>query len=217
MYMDVLVTVGEFSRMSHLSVKALRHYHEIGLLEPADVDPVNGYRRYTTGQVPDRPADPPLPRPRDAARRGASGARGPGPRGPRPNHPRASRPDGTPARGDAGDRRIAAHAPRRESAPDVGGVPDGDGGADTGDQRGGRLRRRRGLARRGLPGARARTRCDGQRARGCRRRALLRGVLRSRRGRGGRVRAGCRDLARHTDPARRAGACLPGTGRPSSR
>ena len=52
MYMDVLVTVGEFSRMSHLSVKALRHYHEIGLLEPADVDPVNGYRRYTTGQVP---------------------------------------------------------------------------------------------------------------------------------------------------------------------
>jgi DNA-binding transcriptional MerR regulator len=46
------LTIGEFSRITHLSVKTLRHYHEVGLLEPAGVDPSNGYRRYSTGQVP---------------------------------------------------------------------------------------------------------------------------------------------------------------------
>jgi DNA-binding transcriptional MerR regulator len=29
----------------------LRHYHDIGLLEPADVDPDTGYRRYGTAQI----------------------------------------------------------------------------------------------------------------------------------------------------------------------
>ncbi|MBO0876787.1 MAG: MerR family transcriptional regulator [Pseudonocardia sp.] len=37
--------------MTYLSVKALRHYHEIGLLEPADVDPASGYRLYRPDQV----------------------------------------------------------------------------------------------------------------------------------------------------------------------
>ncbi len=46
------LSIGEFSRITHLSVKTLRHYHEVGLLEPVDVDPNTGYRRYTTGQVP---------------------------------------------------------------------------------------------------------------------------------------------------------------------
>jgi DNA-binding transcriptional MerR regulator len=50
--MTVLVTIGDFSRMTHLSVKALRHYHDVGLLEPADVDPSSGYRLYTADQVP---------------------------------------------------------------------------------------------------------------------------------------------------------------------
>jgi DNA-binding transcriptional MerR regulator len=49
--MSTLVTIGDFSRMSHLSVKALRHYHEAGLLEPAEVDPMTGYRRYDVAQV----------------------------------------------------------------------------------------------------------------------------------------------------------------------
>jgi DNA-binding transcriptional MerR regulator/DNA gyrase inhibitor GyrI len=49
--MAALVTVGEFSRLTHLSVKTLHHYHEIGLLAPASVDPASGYRRYGTGQV----------------------------------------------------------------------------------------------------------------------------------------------------------------------
>jgi DNA-binding transcriptional MerR regulator len=28
--MSVLVSIGDFSRMTYLSVKALRHYHEVG-------------------------------------------------------------------------------------------------------------------------------------------------------------------------------------------
>jgi DNA-binding transcriptional MerR regulator len=50
--MDVLVTIGDFSRMTHLSVKALRHYHDVGLLEPAQVDRASGYRLYDASQVP---------------------------------------------------------------------------------------------------------------------------------------------------------------------
>src|ERR1700686_4283994 len=46
------LSIGDFSRMTYLSVKALRHYHELGLLEPADVDPHTGYRSYDTAQVP---------------------------------------------------------------------------------------------------------------------------------------------------------------------
>jgi DNA-binding transcriptional MerR regulator len=45
------LTIGDFSRATHLSVKMLRHYHDIGLLEPADVDLGTGYRRYGTGQI----------------------------------------------------------------------------------------------------------------------------------------------------------------------
>ena len=30
----------------------LRHYHRIGLLEPADIDPSTSYRRYTVDQIP---------------------------------------------------------------------------------------------------------------------------------------------------------------------
>jgi DNA-binding transcriptional MerR regulator len=38
--------------MTHLSVKTLRHYHQVGLLEPADVNPDTGYRYYTVAQIP---------------------------------------------------------------------------------------------------------------------------------------------------------------------
>ncbi len=37
--------------MTYLSVKALRHYHDVGLLEPVDIDSASGYRRYSTAQV----------------------------------------------------------------------------------------------------------------------------------------------------------------------
>ncbi|MFI7599407.1 MerR family transcriptional regulator [Actinoplanes sp. NPDC049681] len=46
-----LLTVGEFSRLTHLTVKALRHYHDVGVLQPAWIDPSTGYRYYTAEQV----------------------------------------------------------------------------------------------------------------------------------------------------------------------
>jgi DNA-binding transcriptional MerR regulator/effector-binding domain-containing protein len=50
--MAELFTVGEFSRLTHLPIKTLHHYHEAGLLEPAMVDPSTGYRYYAPGQLP---------------------------------------------------------------------------------------------------------------------------------------------------------------------
>ena len=50
--MTAALTVGEFSRISHLSVKTLRHYHDVGLLEPAEVNPGTGYRYYRQDQIP---------------------------------------------------------------------------------------------------------------------------------------------------------------------
>ena len=46
-----LVPIGRFSKMTRLSVKALRLYDEIGLLPPAHVDPSSGYRYYELGQA----------------------------------------------------------------------------------------------------------------------------------------------------------------------
>jgi DNA-binding transcriptional MerR regulator len=46
------LAIGDFSRATHLTVKTLRHYHESGLIEPAQIDPQTGYRRYTTEQIP---------------------------------------------------------------------------------------------------------------------------------------------------------------------
>lgn len=48
-----LLRIGEFSRASWLSVKALRAYHASGLLVPAEVDPATGYRSYTVAQLTD--------------------------------------------------------------------------------------------------------------------------------------------------------------------
>src|SRR5262249_2969673 len=41
---QVRLTIGDFARMTHLSVKALHHYHDQGLLVPADIDRWTGYR-----------------------------------------------------------------------------------------------------------------------------------------------------------------------------
>jgi DNA-binding transcriptional MerR regulator len=46
------LSIGDFSRATHMTVKTLRHYHQVGLLEPAEVDSHTGYRRYTVGQIP---------------------------------------------------------------------------------------------------------------------------------------------------------------------
>jgi DNA-binding transcriptional MerR regulator len=45
-------TIGDFSRATLLSVKTLRHYHEVGLLIPAEIDSSNGRRRYLAEQIP---------------------------------------------------------------------------------------------------------------------------------------------------------------------
>src|SRR5438067_1758194 len=37
--------------MTNLSVKTLRHYHDVGVLEPAEIDPSSGYRFYVPSQV----------------------------------------------------------------------------------------------------------------------------------------------------------------------
>lgn len=43
--------IGEFAELTRLSIKALRHYDEHGLLAPAQVDPVTSYRRYASEQI----------------------------------------------------------------------------------------------------------------------------------------------------------------------
>jgi len=46
-----LLPIGRFARLTGLTVKALRHYDELGLLRPTWVDPDTGYRFYGAGQV----------------------------------------------------------------------------------------------------------------------------------------------------------------------
>ena len=45
-------SVGRFATIAHLSVKTLRHYQQVGLLEPAEIDPSTEYRYYTLDQLP---------------------------------------------------------------------------------------------------------------------------------------------------------------------
>ncbi|WP_328838616.1 MerR family transcriptional regulator [Streptomyces europaeiscabiei] len=48
---DDLLTIGAFAARARLSAKALRLYDRLGLLPPAYVDEVNGYRYYRAGQA----------------------------------------------------------------------------------------------------------------------------------------------------------------------
>lgn len=48
---DELMTIGRFAALSGLSIHALRHYDDVGLLVPADVDRCSGYRRYRHAQL----------------------------------------------------------------------------------------------------------------------------------------------------------------------
>ncbi|BBG05520.1 MULTISPECIES: MerR family transcriptional regulator [Pseudonocardia] len=51
--MTALLSIGDFAAVTHLSIRTLRRYHRDGLLEPARVDPGNGYRWYGTDQIAD--------------------------------------------------------------------------------------------------------------------------------------------------------------------
>ena len=127
-------TIGEFSRLSRLTVTTLRHYDEIGLLPPAEVDRATGYRYYDAEQLPARaparrppldgcaPRRPPRARPEPAdpgggvgaptpEGRGRAGRAGATPRPPRRAGPRSGR--------RAGRRGGRAPAPdRRRPGPD---------------------------------------------------------------------------------------------------
>jgi DNA-binding transcriptional MerR regulator len=46
-----MFAIGEFARHGRVSVRMLRHYDAIGLLEPVCVDPTTGYRFYEAGQL----------------------------------------------------------------------------------------------------------------------------------------------------------------------
>jgi DNA-binding transcriptional MerR regulator len=44
--------IGDFSKLSRVTVKTLRYYDEVGLLRPVEVDPFTGYRYYALDQLP---------------------------------------------------------------------------------------------------------------------------------------------------------------------
>ena len=47
-----MLKIGEFSKLSRVSVRMLRHYDEIGLLKPAEIDRFTEYRYYREDQLP---------------------------------------------------------------------------------------------------------------------------------------------------------------------
>jgi DNA-binding transcriptional MerR regulator/effector-binding domain-containing protein len=46
-----MLNIGEFARFGQVSPRMLRHYDEIGLLKPKEVDPLTGYRSYEVAQL----------------------------------------------------------------------------------------------------------------------------------------------------------------------
>ena len=53
-----MLKIGEFARLSQVSVKTLRHYDALGVLRPALVDPESGYRDRWLSTGPYRLAGP---------------------------------------------------------------------------------------------------------------------------------------------------------------
>lgn len=47
-----MLKIGEFSKIGRVSIRMLRHYDQLGLLKPTDVDSDSGYRRYSIDQLP---------------------------------------------------------------------------------------------------------------------------------------------------------------------
>ena len=46
-----MLKIGEFSKLSRISIRMLRYYDEMGLLVPEDTDPFTGYRYYSESQL----------------------------------------------------------------------------------------------------------------------------------------------------------------------
>jgi len=47
-----MLKIGDFAKLTRVSIRMLRHYDELGLLSPASVDAHTGYRYYTVQQLP---------------------------------------------------------------------------------------------------------------------------------------------------------------------
>ena len=47
-----MLRIGDFSRLARVTIITLRHYDQIGLLKPVEVDPFTGYRLYSAAQLP---------------------------------------------------------------------------------------------------------------------------------------------------------------------
>lgn len=50
-----LFRIGEVAKMYHMSVGTLRHYEQMGLLQPEYTDPATGYRYYSVRQFEQLP------------------------------------------------------------------------------------------------------------------------------------------------------------------
>lgn len=48
---DLLLSIGEFSKICEVSTKTLRYYAEVGLINPDEINPENGYRYYSIRQL----------------------------------------------------------------------------------------------------------------------------------------------------------------------
>lgn len=46
-----MLKIGDFSKLSRISIRMLRHYDELGLLTPETIDPFTGYRYYSEAQL----------------------------------------------------------------------------------------------------------------------------------------------------------------------
>ena len=46
-----MLKIGDFSKLSRVSIRMLRHYDDIGLLKPAETDTFTGYRYYREDQL----------------------------------------------------------------------------------------------------------------------------------------------------------------------
>lgn len=47
-----MLRIGDFSRLGKVTIQTLRHYDQIGLLKPVEVDHFTGYRFYSAAQLP---------------------------------------------------------------------------------------------------------------------------------------------------------------------
>jgi DNA-binding transcriptional MerR regulator len=50
-YNNIMIRIGDFSKLSRVPVKTLRYYDEVGLLKPVEVDRFTGYRLYEYSQL----------------------------------------------------------------------------------------------------------------------------------------------------------------------